>query len=348
MKRHGNLIEQIAEMDNLRLAFWKARKGKDSRQNVQDFRRGLEANLQEMRSQLLSGSIPVGDYFYFTIFDPKERVICAASFRERVLHHAIMNVCHPIFDGQQIDTSHATRPGKGLHLALSQAKAWCKHGMWFCKLDVRKFFDSIDHRILFQMLRRKFKDDALLNIFYEIIQSYQTNPGRGIPIGNLTSQYFANFYLSGLDHFIKENLKVKHYIRYMDDMLLLSEDKTFLLSNLKVIENFCSEKLRLALKPVVFNSVENGVPFLGHVVFSGKLRLGKASKRRYMRKLSECHEKLESGAWNEREFAAHVLPLVAWTRHADALGFRKQCLDRRFRCGSDDCGNKKHPPKKNY
>ena len=164
MKRKGHLIEQIADVDNLYLAFHKACRGKQRKAEVLAFREHFDENIAMLRENVLSGHITVGNYHYFTIYDPKERVICAAPFRERVLHHAIMNVCHEYFDRSLISDTYATRPGKGVYAALDKAVYAASHYEYMVKLDFRKYFDSISHDVLKQMLERKFKDNKLLGM----------------------------------------------------------------------------------------------------------------------------------------------------------------------------------------
>ena len=154
MKRIGNLLPQIADSENLRWAFWKAKKGKKYTQEVLDYQLDLEANLLQLQSEILSGNVEVGDYHYFKIYDPKEREICASAFREQVLHHALMSICHPYFERYQISDSYASRPKKGVHVALNRAKQFTKPKIWFLKLDVRKFFASIPHSVLKEQLER--------------------------------------------------------------------------------------------------------------------------------------------------------------------------------------------------
>jgi len=192
MKRKGYLIEQIADPENLRMAFWKAQIGKSAKKDVAAFREHLDVNLLKIRNQLLEGSFRFGNYHYFSIYDPKERVICAAEFRERVLHHAIMNICALDFENRQIPYSYACRKGKGTFAALQKASYYQKTYQWYLKLDVRKYFDSIDHEVLFSQLQRIYKDEQLLILFWQIIDSYHARDEKGMPIGNLTSQYFAN------------------------------------------------------------------------------------------------------------------------------------------------------------
>ncbi len=253
MKRYGNLIEDIAEYKNLNLAFYKASRGKQFKADVILYRKNLDQNLKKLQNQIITGNIDIGNYHYFKIYDPKERVICAASFPERVLHHAIMNICHQVFEQKLIHTSYATRPKKGIYKAIELAKKGIIKYQYVAKLDVRKYFDSISHKILMQKLEKMFKDPMLLYIFYQIIESYELktpqvleNPAglkdlRGLPIGNLTSQYFANLYLSASDHFVKEKLKTPMYIRYMDDMLFFENDRDKLKNDIKILKIICKQ-----------------------------------------------------------------------------------------------------------
>jgi hypothetical protein len=328
VKRAGYLIEQIADVENLRLAFWKAKKGKGAKGDVIAFGRNLDKNLLAISREILDGSVSVGNYRYFTVYDPKERLICAAKFGERVLHHALMNVCGPLFERFQIYDSYATRPGKGQFAALERVRGWVKEGAWFCKLDARKFFDSISHDVLYRLLCGKFKDWRLLGIFRRIIDSYGASPGRGVPIGNLTSQYFANFYLAYADHFIKETLRVKMYVRYMDDMLMLHSSKESLINLSGDVRRYCENELRLELKPACLNGAEAGIPFLGFVVFPRLVRLNKNSKKRFLRKNSLYAKKLRLGEWSQKEYAQHAEPLLAFTRFADSLCFRRNAVSK--------------------
>jgi retron-type reverse transcriptase len=328
MKRVGYLIDEIADLENLRLAFWKAKRGKSGKEEVRVFGKNLDKKLISLSGEILSSSASVGDYSYFKVYDPKERLICAAAFRERVLHHAIMNVCGPLFEKFQIYDSYATRPGKGQYAALERVRGWVGNGFYFCKLDVRKFFDSIDHELLYERLCGRFKDGRLLNIFRRIIDSYSTAPGRGVPIGNLTSQYFANFYLAHLDHFIKEKLRVKKYARYMDDMVAIHSVKENLITFSREVCNYCENELKLKLKPVCLNGVESGIPFLGYVIFPGGVRLNRNSKKRFLLKHRRYMGKLRTGEWSQKEYARCAEPLFAFTRFANSIGFRRSVIEK--------------------
>ncbi|MDR0982537.1 MAG: RNA-directed DNA polymerase [Culturomica sp.] len=322
MKRENHLLERIADPENLRLAFWKARRGKDARKEVANYRRDLDKNLLLLRNQILSGTVDVGHYHFFKIYDPKERQICAAPFPERVLHHAIMNVCHDVFERYQIFDSYACRLGKGTFAALNRAHHFHRCYRWFLKLDVRKYFDNIDHNILKTMLARCFKEHLLLKIFYSIIDSYHTQTGKGLPIGNLTSQYFANHYLGAADHYLKESLHVKAYVRYMDDMVVWTDDKSHLLSLGRRLQAFLSDSLHLTLKPFCLNAVQRGLPFLGYVLLPAVIRLQRRSQQRFRSKYKLYTALLRSGAWSQELYQSHILPLFSFTFHADALKWR--------------------------
>ena len=326
MKRTGGLLPQIVEPDNLRLAFWKARKGKTGVAEVEAFRADLDENLLRLRHELLTGMVQVGEYHYFTIYDPKERVICAASFRERVLHHALMNVCHPVFERFQMDCSYATRPGKGTYAALERAQAYNARYTWYLKMDVRKFFDSISHEQLLALLRRKFKDRALLDIFTQIIHSYATAPGRGLPIGNLTSQYFANYYLAFVDHLIRDEIGHGPYVRYMDDMVLWDDDKQRLKDRGRRVAAYLRDTLALELKVWQLNYGSQGLPFLGYRLHGGRVRLSNRAKRRFRRKMDIYAARLAAGDWDQATFQVHVLPLLAYAEWAESWGFRRRVL----------------------
>jgi len=326
MKRANNLIESIADIDNLRLAFWKARIGKSYSSEVAKYRLNLDANLLLLRHQILTNTIEVGKYRFFKIYDPKERQICAGAFKEQVLHHALMNICHDYFERVQIFDSYASRKGKGTYAAIERAKRYTKRYRYFLKLDVKKFFASIHHVVLKGQLEKLFKDYELLSMFAKIIDSYEAQPERGVPIGNLTSQYFANHFLAGLDHFVKETLQVKAYVRYMDDMILWQEDKKVLKKTHQAIQNYITTKLQVELKPILLNYSSRGLPFLGYLIFPYHVRLTQRSKKRFIRKMNLLQEKYNSGEWDEATCQRHALPLIAFTNHATTNSFRKRIL----------------------
>lgn len=326
MKKAGCLIEKIADLDNLRLAFWKAKKGKEAKPEVFKFSCLLDENLLKIREQVLSGSIEVGNYRLFTVFDPKERQICAAPFAQRVMHHALMNICHTELEKKQVFDSYASRLGKGTYAALDRAVGYTDKYGWFLKLDVRKYFDNISHLILKEQLAKMFKDRSLLCIFSSIIDSYKVAENKGLPIGNLTSQYFANHYLSVADHFVKEKLHIPAYVRYMDDMVLWHNDKDILLEKGKAFEDFIVNKLDLRLKPFCLNRTGQSLPFLGYLLYKNKIRLARRSKMRFIHKIKCFDQGLSNGTLSQKEYQQHVLPLVSFTQYANAKLFRKKVM----------------------
>jgi len=326
MKRAGHLIEKIADFENLQLAYYKAQKGKADKKEVIEYGKRLQVNLRHLQEQISAGEVETGNYRYFTIYDPKKRLICAAPFGQRVLHHALMNVCHPFFEKVQIFDSYASRLEKGTYAALERAKQFNQSYQWFLKLDYRKYFDSLYHPALKEQLRARFKDSRLLCIFDRIIDSYTTDENRGVPIGNLTSQYFANHYLAGADHFVKEVLQIKAFVRYMDDSVLWHNDKEVLLNAGLRLKQYSGGELKLTLKPFCLNQNSRGLPFLSYLVYPDRLRLAQRSRQRFIKKMRLYADNLLSGVWTQQEYQAHVLPLIAFTEHAEAKEFRKKVI----------------------
>lgn len=327
MRRAGYLIERIADWDNLCLAYCKARHGKRQTDEMQAYGRNLFGNLRTLRQDILSGHVTVGKYTFFTITDPKRRKICAAAFPERVLHHALMNVCHFYFDRTMTDDTCATRLGMGEYVAVEKArKAAARYG-YVAKLDVRQYFDSIRHDILKAKLRRMFKDRKLLAVLDSIIDSYSFGENIGLPKGNLTSQYFANYYLSDIDHRIKECLLVAAYVRYMDDMLVFADNHDVLREYVAGIKTFAGD-LGLELKTPLIMPVVKGIPFLGYRIYPHNLALERRSKIRFARKMKHYKCLLDEGQWTEKQYAEHIVPLLAFIQKADTKRFRKGVLQR--------------------
>lgn len=327
MKRVGNLMNQIADYDNIQSAFIKSCRGKHAKREVIEFRKNYDENISNIRKSFLSGDIQVGNYKYFKIFDPKERLICAASFRERVIHHAIMNVCHQYFERTLIYDTYATRIGKGVYKAIDKAKIAASKYQYVAKLDYRKYFDSIDHEVMKEKLARLFKDKELLKLFYKIIDSYCVAEGKGVPIGNLTSQYFANYYLSSLDHKMKEELRVPVYLRYMDDILMMDNDRNKLKQHVSFIQYYSENDLKLQLKESIYRNSKMGVPFLGYIVKPYCLLLNGRSKKRFREKISYYSDCFEKEIISEEEYQQHLLPLLAFASYANNKSFQRAIIN---------------------
>jgi RNA-directed DNA polymerase len=318
MQRANNLIEKIVDWDNLYLAFWKASKGKRYAQSVLQYQNDLDKNLLKLRADILRGAVEVGDYRIFKIFDPKEREICASAFSEQVLHHALMNVCHDYFERVQVFDSYASRQGKGTYAAIERAKGYSKRYTYFLKLDIKKFFASLNHDVMKAQIRKIIKDVTVLSIFDAIIDSYEGSPNQGVPIGNLTSQYLANHYLSGLDHFIKEILGVKAYVRYMDDLVLWHDEKMVLKQAQKAIEDYVFRHLSCTFKPELLNYTTCGLPFLGYKIYPYQMSLTQRSKRRFFDKWAMLERKYYLGIWTELMCQRRARPLLSFVKKADA------------------------------
>ena len=327
MKRKGCLFEQITDYQNIVDAFQKAAKGKRWKQEVMDFRADFDANITSLRQSIISDNVRIGNYHFFTIYDPKCRTICAASFPERILHHALMNLCRPVFERHFIADTYATREGKGIYKAIEKAQMLMKRYPYVVKLDYRKYYDSINHVALKQKLRRLFKDKRLLLLFDRIIDSYSVADGDGLPIGNLTSQFFANYFLSDIDHAMKEKERIEGYVRYMDDILMMSSSKEKLKMAVGELVGR-STRIGLALKPPLYRHAASGVNFLGYKVFPHYYVLSGRSKRRYADKVGKYHKLYSCGDWDERTLNEHLVPLTAFASHGSNIAFMKSVMNR--------------------
>ena len=326
VKRVGHLMEQICRSDNLSEAFLRAAKGKSCKREVRLFRQDLSLELASMARDLSDGSYRFAPYREFTIYDPKKRQICAAAFRDRVAFHSMMRVCHQVFDNYQIYDSYASRIGKGVYAALERAEQFCRKNTWFVKLDIVRYFDNIDQEVMMSQLCRLFKDPRLLQIFQRLLNTYETSCKRGLPIGNLTSQYFANHYLSIADHYCKENMGVKYMIRYMDDLIMFSNDKKQLLEWCEEYRRFISEHLHLKLHPVILNQTRYGIPFLGYVVYGDHLRLNTVSRRRFRKRMESRQMDCRYGIISEKKYSERVRPLYAFIEKADVKAFKNKIM----------------------
>lgn len=323
MKRRGGVLLAIADTENLRLAFYKAKKGKSATRQVLLFcKPSLDMQLLQLQNQILTQKVNVGNYHYFTIFEPKKRLICEAPFSQRVLHHAIMNICHEDFDKFQIYDSYASRIGKGTYAALERAYGFQKKYQYCLKLDVRKYFDSIDHGILKLQLGRMYKDYGVLKIFELIIDSYHSIPEKGLPIGNLTSQYFANHYLAILDHFVKERLRVHAYVRYMDDIMIWDNDFNNIKRVALDIKIFLKEKLELSLKELRISKTNFYSSFLGYQFSKHNIRLSLKSKKRYLRGIRELYYQYDNGVITQEEMNLRLGCRLAFVDKVSSHSFK--------------------------
>lgn len=287
MKRMSNIFEKIIDPENLRLADQVARKGKKEQYGIFLHDRNVEANIEALHTMLVEKTYQTSPYTTFTIHEPKERVISRLPyFPDRILHHAIMNVLEPHFVRSFTTDTYSCIKGRGIHGAADAVKRALRDQAgteYYLKLDIKKFYPNITHRILKAQLRRKFKDPDLLWLLDEIIDS-----SPGVPIGNYLSQYFANFYLSGFDHWIKEVKKVKYYFRYADDLVIFSDSKEYLHGVLADIKENLATNLNLEIKGnyKVCPTQICGLDFVGYVFYHTHTRLRKSIKQGFARMMA--------------------------------------------------------------
>jgi len=284
-----NFFNQIISLENLFVAWQEFKKGKIKKKDVLEFMLQLEDNIFYLAADLQSGNYQHDHYNSFFVSDPKLRHIHKACVRDRLLHHAIVRVIEPVFERIFIFDSYSSRFGKGTHKAIIRFKkfAWRlsqnnTKTVWILKCDIKKYFDSIDHEILLSLIKKQLADQKLLNLLENIISSYHQEIGKGIPLGNLTSQLFANIYLNHLDYFIKRNLSLKFYVRYADDFLVLGRSQTELAAILCKLDEFLAHELKLSLHPqkVSIQKWQQGLDFLGYKIFPQHIILRTKTKKR--------------------------------------------------------------------
>lgn len=326
MRSVGGLWEQIVARENLTAALWLAAKGRHTQTAVRAFIQKMDQQMEKLRAELVSGQIHCGDCQTFTIHDPKKRLITAPVFQERVLHHAIMRVCGPVLERRLTHHSYACRVGRGTYAALKAAHAAAKGGTWFVKLDVRKYFDSIDHARLRQRLARVFRERRVQDLFSLMLAAYAPHEGKGLPIGTLVSQHLANFYLSPLDNLILQEVRPRGYVRYMDDLALWVDDRNHARNARETVIAFARDTLQLEMKIAFINRSRHGMDFLGHRVFPDRLGLNHASRRRYQRRVRELAAAWESGRLDEAEAQERAVSLTAFTQQASCLHWRRRVV----------------------
>lgn len=346
MKRYGNLWPQIIDFENLLLAARKAQRGKRFRTNVLAFNYHLEQELLALHQALKQQTYRPGKYTVFQVYAPKPRLISAAPYRDRVVHHALCNIIQPIFERSFIHDSYANRLGFGTHRALRRFTHFARSSRYILQCDVRKYFPSIDHAILKTLIRRKIKCpdtlwliDTIINGSNEQEPSIEYFPGdtlltplerrRGLPIGNLTSQFFANIYLNGFDHFVKRQLKAHKYLRYVDDFALFTDDWQYLSDARSAIENHLAT-LRLKIHPVKSQlfATYHGANFVGFRVLPDRIRvrsdnLHRARLRFKHLQIAYAHNRIEFDRLTQsvQSWAAHL-------KHGDTYQLRQDIFDQ--------------------
>ncbi len=329
--RFIHTYDNIISLENLLLAWKEFLNGKRSRKDVQGFERNLMSNIISLRNDLASKIYKHSEYIAFNISDPKPRNIHKATVRDRLLHHAIYRILYSYFDLKFIHDSYSCRVNKGTHKAMNRFRDFSRkvsknstRTCWALKCDIKKFFANIDHKILKDILAKHIKDRDILWLLGTVIDSFTARQDLaevGLPLGNLTSQLLVNVYMNEFDQFMKRELKVKYYIRYADDFVILSEDKKYLESVLIKISQFLETKLKLSLHPdkVFIKTIASGVDFLGWVHFP-KHRVLRTSTKRRMWKKMENSPKSET-----------IQSYLGLLGHGDAYGLATEIHEKIFR-----------------
>jgi len=281
----------------------------------------LSDEIAELHADLMSGQYMHGQYMYFRINDPKPRDIHKATVRDRLLHHAIHRKLYPFFSSTFIVDSFSCQMGKGLHRAIDRFSAHARkvsrngtRTCWVLKCDIRKFFASVDHLILLDILRGRIADRRLMGLLENVVRSFESNPGKGIPLGNLTSQLFSNVYMNEFDYFVKHDLRMKDYVRYADDFVFMSQDRFELLRCLPEVAAFLINSLALNLHPnkVFIKTLASGIDFLGWVHFPHH-RVPRTKTRQRMNKRIGHHPNHQS-----------VQSYLGILSHGDAYGISRR------------------------
>ena len=325
MKTHRHLFDRVIAFPNLLLASKLAQRGKRFRYEVARFNFGLERDLLKLQEELVSGEWTPGAYHSFTVFEPKERPIVAAPYRDRVVHHALCNVIEPIFEAGFMEDSYACREGKGTHAALDRAQNFLRLSRFVLQCDVRKFFFSINQETLYSIISRKIGCVRTLKLIHKIITS---GGAMGLPIGNLTSQLFANVYLNELDRFVKQKLGRRRYLRYMDDFAVFGDSKSELAAIKKEIAGFLSGRLQLELKEKksVVLRAENGMSFLGFRLFPCYRRLTGANVAKFVKNFKALRAGWLAKTVSFQKMKDSVRAWVAHAEHGNTWNLRTKLL----------------------
>jgi len=330
MKRFKHLYPLIYSFDNLYVAYLKARRSRRYDVEVLRFAARLEEELIALYRELSTETYRTGEYRTFVVCEPKRREVAALPFRDRVAHHAICNVIEPLFDRGFIHHSYACRTGKGTHAGADQITAWFRL-LWrtgispyVLQADISRYFASVDHATLISILHRRIACDRTMGLLTHIIDGAGANR-KGMPIGNLTSQLFANIYLNELDQFVKHELHAKYYLRYMDDFVILHPSKAQLRQWRYAIAAFLDERLHLSLneRTTIFPASQ-GIDFLGYRIWRTHRLLRKRSIRDMKRKLKRFERQYSEGQATRTQIYASIQSWIGHAKHADAYNLRQR------------------------
>jgi len=332
--KSSHIFEEVISLENLFLTWSEFKQGKRKKIDVQRFEFYLENNIFELNNELRNQTYKHLFYTPFFICDPKLRKIHKATVKDRVLHYAIFRVLYPIFDQSFIVDSYSCRDYKGTHRAVNRLREFAfkvsqnnTQNCFVLQCDIKKFFD---YKILLALLKKKIKDEKLLWLLNEIINSFFVSVGVGLPLGNITSQLFANIYLNKFDQFIKHKLRLKYYIRYCDDFIILSENEKFLENLIPQISSFLKENLKLNLhhEKTKIKKYHQGIDFLGYVSFPRHRILRVKTKKRMFSKLKIKKEQVEVGEITKQSFNQTLQSYLGILKHCNGYKLRKAVVAR--------------------
>lgn len=349
MKSIKNIYEKIYDFENLYEAWEQARKGKRYREDVLIFNRNLEEHLIEIQNELIYEMYEVGKYHSFYVYEPKKRLIMSLPFRDRIVQWAIYQQLFPFYEKAFIEDSYACRRGKGTHKAADKLQYWLRQTdrkperYYYLKMDIAKYFYRVDHDILLKILSRRIKDTKLLNLLGKIINCESMSFGlpvgkepdeveitdrlcnKGMPIGNLTSQMFANIYLNEVDQYAKHELKLHYYIRYMDDIIILHHDKKYLAKIKEQLRIFLDDNLRLDLnKKTAIRPCSTGIEFVGYRIWSTHRKLKKKTAVKIKRSIKKQIEMVCIGKESREKLARSIDSYRGILSHCNSHGLRQK------------------------
>jgi len=329
VKRIRITLEAIAERKNLMLALRKAAKGKWHRPDVQAFFHNLDDNLNRLGRDIRDSRLPYGRFRTFEIHDPKKRLIHAACFEDRIFHHALMNLAGDMLDKAMTPQSYACRPGMGVHKAVKKVQQHLRQYAYYGKIDIDGYFASIPHQHLLDVLLRRFKGAECEAQLSRIITSYQATPQTGLPIGSLTSQYFANYYLDGLDRLLSELPMVNAHVRYMDDIIWWCDERRPVRDTLQIMKTWLREQRGLEIKPSIqIQSCKQGVSYCGFRILRGAIRLSRRRKRRFQQRRQYWEQLCQHDMINAQQLQRAHAGVHAITAHTDSCAWRQENLRR--------------------
>lgn len=344
MKTYNNLYKKLCSIENLRLAYSKARLGKSKRDYVASFESDLQNNLRNLHEELINKTYSPSQMKKFVVRDPKTRIIHASIFRDRIVHHAIINIINPIYEKIFICDSFASRKNKGTQVAIERFEYFVrkvssngelvKNSLnnnqikgYVLKADFRHYFDSVNQEILIKILKKKIKDEDLILLIRKVLSNFEISEQTGMPLGNYTSQFFANIYLNELDYYVKHVLKAKYYIRYVDDFVILHESKKRLEFFIEHINLFLPcLKIKLHPDKTEILPLRNGITFLGYRIFYHYRLLRKRNIRTFTRKLEKNISLCKNKEITEEQLESRINGWMGYAKFGDTWNFREKIL----------------------